>query len=135
MKSVGTLIEAGASYQAGRFNRKVAEFNRTNALAEGNADAIDIANQGREAEGQQIVSQAGSGFAVGAGTAFDLLRQTEIETTFEIMKRRRAAEVTGLGYRMQGAAAAAQGKAAAISGVMKAAQEAMDYAGGMGGGG
>lgn len=133
MKALPNLIEAGAAYNAGRFNRKVADYNARNTLAEGEADALDLRDQGREAEGQQLTALAGSGFDVGSGSAFDLLRQTEVESTLDILKRRRKAGVDALGFKIQGAAAYAAGKNAAAANAIEAVNKTVDYAASMGG--
>lgn len=134
MKVIPHLLDGFAARKAGKANKKIAYANAQQIEAEGAADATDMLTEGRQTEGAQLVSLAGSGFDVGSGTAFDLLRQTEQETTLNMIKRRRMAALEANATRAQGDAAKKAGRTQFMSSMFSAAGEAIDYAASAAGG-
>lgn len=126
----GALLKGSSALKAGNFNNRLAQYNAHQIETEGAADELDIANQGRALEGQQIVSQAGSGFDLGTGSGLDLLRQTETETSFDILKRRRQSRADAINQRLQGQAAKKAGRGAFVGSLIEAASAGVSYAGG-----
>ena len=131
MKAFGPILSGYTALQAGRFNRRVERYNARKDIDEGEADVGDIARQGRAVLGRQITSLAGSGFEF-EGTAFDLLRETQINTGVDMLRRRRAARESALERRVRGEAAYAEGKGKFVSGVIEGLGNAIDYASGAG---
>jgi hypothetical protein len=131
VKAIGSVIDGYSAFKAGRFNRRVERGNARKAIDEGEADLGDIARQGRSVLGRQITSLGGSGFEF-EGTAFDLLRETQIATGTDMLRRRRAAREEARAAEIRGQAAYREGKAKFVSGVLDGLSKTIDYASGAG---
>ena len=127
VSAVGSIVNGAASYEAGRYNKKVAEQNAISAEREGAANVARIREAARQAMGQQIGAQAANGFQIGTGSALDSLTESQINATLDALNARREAQSRAIGYRVQGAQAMAAGKNAFTAGMFNAASTVLDY--------
>lgn len=128
----GTLLKGVSSFQAGKFDRKVANVNARQALVEGNEQGNRIRAAARIRLGQQFGAQAESGFMVNQGSALDSLVESATNSELEAMDALNAARSRAAAYHAQGQAAYAEGKGALVGSLFGAASSAVqgynDYA-------
>lgn len=127
VKAVGSIVNGAASYEAGKYNKKVAEQNAISAEREGAANVARIREAARQAMGNQVGAQAANGFQIGTGSALDSLTESQINATLDALNARREAQSRAIGYRVQGAQAMAAGKNAYTAGLFNAASTVLDY--------
>jgi hypothetical protein len=127
VKAVGSLVNGAAGYEAGKYNKKVAEQNAISSEREGAAQVAQIREAARQAMGNQISAQAGNGFQIGTGSALDALTESQINATMDALNARREAQSRAIGYRVQGAQALAAGKNAYTAGMLNAASNVLDF--------
>jgi hypothetical protein len=134
MKAVGMFAQGISAFDAGKYTRKVMATNSQNALNDGVAERDRIRFAARQAMGQQLVDQGGSGFASGTGSALDALKESAISRELDFAVSRRRASMAAAGYKQQGDLAYAQGKSAMAGGILSGAAEiASEVAGAFGG--
>lgn len=130
LQMVGTVV--GAVDQAGQLRRS-ARADRENARRtelQGEIDVLQTIRDERAVSGDAIAAMASSGFALGTGSAADLIRQNAIERESEILNIRYAANQEATGLRQQAADKKRAARSAIIGGVLQAgAQAAQGYAG------
>lgn len=127
IKAVGSIVNGAASYEAGKYNKKVAEQNAISAEREGAANVARIREAARQAMGNQVAAQGANGFQMGTGSALDSLTESQINATLDALNARREAQGRAIGYRVQGAQAMAAGKNAYTAGLFNAASTVLDY--------
>jgi hypothetical protein len=139
MKAVGQFAGGIASYDAGKYSRRVARVNEQNTLNEGVMEREQVRMASRLQEGRQIVDQASSGFQVGEGTALDALRESATARELDLMISRRNASLRAAAFKQSGDLAYAQGYSGMVGGIFSGAttlmEEAAKAASGGGGGG
>lgn len=116
-------LSAGKTNQAiARANASVAEAKSEEALNAGQFAANKAIERGRQVEATQRAGFAGQGVVAGAGTAGLVQKDTEQVSAVDAEMIRRNAQREALGFtsqaaadRMQGDAAAAQGRMGALS--------------------
>lgn len=125
--AVGSLVSGAASYEAGKYNKRVAEQNAIGSLREGAAEEARIREVARAQIGQQVAAQGASGFQMGTGSALDALTESQINATLDALNARREAASRAQGYRVQGAQAMSAGKNAYTASLFQAASTVLDY--------
>jgi hypothetical protein len=125
--AVGSLVSGSASYEAGKYNKRVSEQNAIASLREGAAEEARIREVARAQIGQQVAAQGASGFQMGTGSALDALTESQINATLDALNARREAASRAQGYRVAGAQAMAAGKNAYTAGMFQAASTVLDY--------
>ncbi|BBC99094.1 hypothetical protein [Sphingobium sp. YG1] len=125
--AVGSLVSGAASYEAGKYNKRVAEQNAISSLREGAAEEARIREVARAQIGEQVAAQGASGFQMGTGSALDALSESQINATLDALNARREAASRAQGYRVQGAQAMSAGKNAYTAGMFQAASTVLDY--------
>ena len=125
MQVGGTLI--GASEEAGALRRgRDADYeNARRSVLQGEYEAMDVRRDERAAAGDLIAGQAGGGFAMGSGSAADLIAQSAYHRELDILNIRRSA--TGQANELI-SAGNEKGKAARgamIAGLFGAASQAL----------
>lgn len=128
MKAVGQFAGGIASYDAGKYSRKAMQINARNTQTEGLAERDKIRMAARIQEGRQLVDQAGSGFAVGSGTAIDALRESATARELDLMVSRLNASSRADAYKQQGDLAYAKGYSDMVGGVLSGAATIVDEA-------
>lgn len=130
LQMVGTVM--GAVDQASALKRQ-ARADRENARRtelQGEIDVLQTRRDERAITGDAISAMASSGFALGTGSAADLIRQNGLERESEILNIRYAANQEATGLRSQAADKKRAARSAIIGGVLNAAaQGAQGYAG------
>lgn len=138
LQGIGAIASGMAANAAGKYTRKVMRVNAANALNDGMEQGERIRTAARLQMGRQLVSQGGSGFQMGTGSALDALRESAINREVDLATTRRQSEMKAAGFTQQGNLARAQGKSAMIGGFISGAASFMDAAssvfGGAGGG-
>jgi hypothetical protein len=126
MKAAGHIMEGQAAYEAGKFNRRVAETNAVNAERDGTVDEARIRDAARFAMGAQVAAQASGGFQAGTGSAIDALKESAVNSAVAQLQARRQARSAATASRTQGAIAYAAGRNAQTAGYMNAAKSLID---------
>lgn len=130
LQMVGTVM--GAVDQASALKRQ-ARADRENARRtelQGEIDVLQTRRDERAISGDAISSMASSGFALGTGSAADLIRQNGLERESEILNIRYAANQDATGLRQQAADKKRAARSAIIGGILQAgSQAAQGYAG------
>lgn len=88
---------------ASAFNARLAGIDASDALLEGEMRAQDVVRAGRALRGQQEAAFAANGVAVNAGSAGDLLDQTDFFTAADAHQERVNASRRASRIRLQGA--------------------------------
>jgi hypothetical protein len=135
MKAVGQMAGGIASYDAGRFTKRVMRTNAQNAQNEGVMERDRIRHAARLAMGRQIVGQAGTGFAVGTGSALDELKESKIAEELDLMASRLNASSKAAAFRSEGDLAYMKGYSDMTGGILSGAMTLMEQAAGAFGGG
>ena len=130
LQMVGTVM--GAADQASQLRRS-ARADRENARRtelQGEIDVLQTIRDERAVSGDAIAAMASSGFALGTGSAADLIRQNGLERETEILNIRYAANQDATGLRQQAADKKRAARSAIIGGVLQAgSQAAQGYSG------
>jgi len=128
----GSLIKGIGAYEAGKFNAKVARFNKAEMLSDSVAQQQQIRDMARQTMGEQIASQGASGMDLGTGSALDVLHESAVNAQLDAMALRRKSTLKGIDYDNQAWSAKATGTAGFVSGLTEAASSAFsagaDYA-------
>lgn len=123
LQMVGTVM--GAVDQASALKRQ-ARADRENARRaelQGEIDVLQTIRDERQASGAAIAIMGDSGFALGTGSAADLIRQNGLERETEILNIRYAANQEATGLRQQAADKKRAARSAIIGGVLNAAAQ------------
>ena len=118
---VGSLVQGVAGYEAGKYNKRVADVNAVDAENEGVGEGARIRDESRAAMGEQLASLAGNGFEPGTGSALTRLSESAVAAELDIQESRRRARSKAMAYRSQGKAAMAEGRSRLIGGLFGAA--------------
>lgn len=119
----GSIIKGVGGYKAGQANARRARFQAGEELNAGNAQALRIRDQARDAIGQQIAGQFSNGFEGGTGTALDALTQSQIDQTLDMLEVRRQAAGKARGLQMEARQQSTAGKFALAEGLIGAASK------------
>lgn len=131
LQMVGTVM--GAVDQASALRRQ-ARADRENARRtelQGEIDVLQTRKDERAASGDAIAAMASSGFALGTGSAADLIRQNAIEREVEIGNIRYQANQDATSLRQQAADKKRAARSAIIGGVLNAASQGASAAAGI----
>jgi len=122
MGAVGEADQLKASARADRENARRGEL-------QGELQVLQTIRDERQASGEAIAAMAGSGVAIGTGTAADLIRQNAVEREMEILNIRYSAGQEAANLRASAANKKSAAKSAIVQGVISAvAQGAQGYA-------
>jgi hypothetical protein len=137
MQAIPGVLAGSAAEKEGAYNQAVLNQNALSAERDGAADVERVRYNVRQAIGQQLVAQGGTGFEMGAGSALDAVTESQVNGIMDAMNVRRQAESKAQALRLQGTQVKMQANDTAkgayfgaAAAVMKAAA---DYAGGGGG--
>ena len=128
MMAAGTAMSAYGSYQQGKMQQQLNEYNA--AIAENNkilADQkyqLDIRDQKmryRKLRGKQNVAYAKAGVSLDMGSAIDLAEETGILNEWELLKMKYNTDVVKAGYTGQAAKSRFVGAQSYASGKFNAA--------------
>jgi hypothetical protein len=134
MKAVGMFAQGISSFESGKYTRKMMRVNAQNAQNAGVSERDQIRYAARQAMGQQLVDQGGSGFETGTGTALDALHASAINRELDFAMSRAKASGQAAEFIQRGKIAYAQGKSAMAGGIISGAAEiANEVAGAFGG--
>lgn len=128
VQAAGNVIQGVAGYEAGKYNRAVAETEAIEQERAGAAEEGRVREAARVAIGQQLAAQGSNGFAMGTGSAVDALMQSQVNAALDAMTVRRDAALRARSARTAGAIAKAQGDNALLAGMMGAAARVTDWA-------
>lgn len=106
--------------------RRSARADRENARRtelQGEYDVLQTIRDERAVSGDAIAAMASSGFALGTGSAADLIRQNAVEREMDILNIRYAANQDATNLRTQAADKKRAARGAIISGVLNAASQ------------
>ncbi|WP_308815572.1 hypothetical protein [Sphingomonas sp. GV3] len=120
-QAAGQLIGGVGAYEAGKYNKAVAETEAVEAQNVGAADELRVREAARAAIGQQVAAQGSNGFAMGTGSAIDALQQSQINAALDAMQVRQEAKSRARALRIQGAIAKSQGDNALVQSMFGAA--------------
>ncbi|QJQ31826.1 hypothetical protein GV829_04655 [Sphingomonas lacunae] len=127
MMAAGGIVKAVGGVRAGLFNQAVAQTQADEALAIGNAEAMQVRDAARATMVNQLGSMAESGFAIGEGTALTVLEQSLLNREVDVMQARRNAAGKAAGLRAQGRMAMEQGLFGAAAELIGAAGAIGNY--------
>lgn len=127
-QAAGQLIGGVGAYEAGRYNKAVANTEAIETERAGAADELRVREAARLAIGAQVAAQGSNGFAQGTGSALDALTQSQINATLDAMNVRRQAAAQARARRISGSIAKAQGDNALVQGMFGAAGTSIDWA-------
>lgn len=122
----GMAARSQASAQA-----RADEENARLALLAGEQDNWNILRAERRAAGDAMTEMAGSGIAVGTGSAADVIAASAAQAELEIANRRAQARAEEANYMASAAANRSAGKAALIGGLFGAASSVIGGAAAM----
>lgn len=117
MESKGLRREANALDESGRRDE-----------SQGAADAVAAYRESRLALGEDMAAMGGSGFAIGSGSAQDLLTQALVERELEGMNIRQEAHLAAEEKRAQAREKRRQAKGALFAGLLNGASAAVSGA-------
>lgn len=121
MKAVGQFAGGINAYNAGKYSRAMMAVNGQNALNAGVSERDAIRSRAEMIMGQQQVSQGGSGFAPGTGSALDLLKQSAANRELDMLTSRMKANNEAQDFAQKGFIAYQQGKSALAGGILSGA--------------
>ncbi|MFY9350664.1 MAG: hypothetical protein WBL20_07735 [Sphingobium sp.] len=131
LQAAGTVMSAADEASALRRSARVDKENARRTELQGEIDALQTIRDERAASGMAISAMASSGFAVGTGSAADLIRQNALERETEILNIRYQANQEATGLRQQAADKKRAARSAMIGGIMKATVQVLQGANGM----
>lgn len=120
LQAAGNVIGGVGSYEAGRFNQKVANVEAIEIERAGVADEARVRDAARMAIGDQVAAQGSNGFQQGTGSALDALAQSLTNAALDAMNVRRDAAARARSARVSGSIARAQGNNALVAGMIGA---------------
>ncbi|CAN5484208.1 hypothetical protein BH09PSE4_BH09PSE4_19240 [soil metagenome] len=121
VQAAGHLIGGIGAYEAGKFNKKVADVEAVNDLNDGVAEEARIRDAARMAIGDQVSAQGSNGFQMGTGSALEALTQSQVNATMDALNARRRATAAAQGKKLEGELALSAGKNAMVQGMFGAA--------------
>lgn len=102
LQVAGQLIQ-GAGYLAqGRFAKKVGARNAVMKQRDAAAQETRVRDTVRRQIGDQLAAQGGSGFQLGAGSALDLIRESQVAGMLDALTLRRQGQVEADAEILQG---------------------------------
>jgi len=128
MQAAGNIIGGVGAYEAGKYNRDVANTEAIEIERQGAEDELRVRQAARAAMGAQVAAQGANGFAQGTGSAIDALAESQINAALDALTVRRAAASQARSRRVAGAIAKAQGDNALTQGLFGAAASSVDWA-------
>lgn len=120
LQAYGAYQQGQVAKQVGRNNQIMAEYAAQDALKRGDLEAAAVRRQGDAIKGAQRARMAAAGLDLGEGTAAELQDQTDFFSATDQIAARGNAARDAWSSRVQGANAAAQGRAAARQGTLSA---------------
>lgn len=124
----GALQGGMSDNSAARAEARGHDENARLTLLAGEQQATVTRHDERDAAGALIADMAGSGIAMGSGTALDLIRESALQREIEIGNIRAQAQGEARNHLQAGADARYAGKQALIGGIFNAAGAAVGYA-------
>ena len=121
LKAAGPIIKGIGGLKAGKAANKAAKAEARDIVNTGNAQALQVRDRARKAIGEQVAAQFSNGFLGGTGSALDYLQESQVNAALDVMEIRRQAESKAYATRMEGKAAARQGRYALAEGLLGAA--------------
>lgn len=120
MQMIGGIMEAGDNAGALRRSADVDRENARRTELQGEFQVLQSIRDERAVSGEAIAAMAGSGFALGTGSAADLIRQNAIEREMEIGNIRYQASGEAANLRQSADDKRRAAKSVMIGGVMTA---------------
>lgn len=124
LQMVGSIMGAADQASALRRSARADRENARRSELQGEIDVLQTRRDERAISGDAIAAMASSGFALGTGSAADLIRQNAIEREVEIGNIRYAANQEATGLRQQAADKKRAARSAIIGGVLQAGAQA-----------
>lgn len=122
MQALGQVME-GTSYLAqGKYNSAIAARNAKMQIDDGVAQEAQLRTDVRQTIGQQLVSQAGSGFQMGTGSHADALMESQVNGMMDALTLRRKAALAAESTIQQGKLSQMESSSRATSAYFGAAQ-------------
>lgn len=139
MSAVGAVTSAAGQSNAAKAGAKVDELNAQQAQTEGMLQGEAARRQGSQAEGEAAATIGASGVQSGTGTALQTLRESAINSQYDVLNARYSAQSRATAYDADAAMKKSEAKADTISGYIGAGSTllkgASSIAGGLGGAG
>lgn len=131
LQAGGTMFQAFSQQNQEKAAARTDEENARLALLAGEQDNWNILRAERRQAGDALTEMAGSGFAIGTGSAADIIAASAAQAELDIAARRQQARGEQANYLASANAHRAAGKAAVIGGIFSAASSVIGAASNM----
>ena len=125
MQMAGSIAGGVAQNKAARHNAAVDQENAHRAEVDGASTELATRARLRALQGDALVAEAGSGVAIGEGSALEALRQNAVNASFDILGARSQAGQRAAVYRDDANAQKRAGSGALFGGFMGAGAAAL----------
>jgi hypothetical protein len=136
MMGAGTVMGAYSSYEAGKqqqavdeYNAKVADSQASDAMARGEVTVNDLRRDARRISGAQRASLAAQGIALDDGSAAAAIDDTERQVVRDINTARLNTAREAWGFKVQATSSRTSGKLARRAGTLNATGQLIGGAG------
>jgi hypothetical protein len=123
LQAVGTIMGAVDEASALRRSARADRENARRTELQGEIDVLQTIREERALSGDAIAAMASSGFALGTGSAADLIRQNAIEREMDVLNIRYAASQEAASLRAQAKDKKRAARSTIIGGVLQAASQ------------
>lgn len=125
MQAAGQVVGGVASYETGKYNRKLSRVEAIEAERAGAAERVRILANARATMGEQVAAQGANGFQQGSGSALDALANSQVNAALDAMNVRAEAAGRARAARIQGDLAYSAGVNSMVGGMFGAASSAV----------